>query len=162
MKNHLAKTLIISTLLTGIFCFQSGLSIVTAQRSSNIEQKQATESELNEGIEDTQKIIKELTLKIYSASLFSPEDNDKLIGLKLKLYDLWSKNPTNRELAKPMYETAGILNKREMKEEAIELLNIVIENFPADEEMDEETISIDYSAKAQAMLDKINQQNAGQ
>lgn len=154
------KLMLLLTIITVGLFLSNNTKPVMAQKQAKGDAKQATQSAVNEGLMEASKTIVELTKKIYSASLFSPKDNDKLINLKLQLYDLWSKNPTNRELAKPMYDTAVILKQREMYDEATELLNIVIENFPPDEEAEEGTVSIDYSSKAQSLLDKINRETS--
>jgi hypothetical protein len=156
MIRALPKILIIAGFIFTLNSINSIYSTTYAQANSEADNKQATQSEVNEGITNANKVISELTKKIYAKSLFSPDDNNNLIELKLTLYDLWTKNPTNRELAKPMYETAILLRKRELIEEAKDFLVIVIENFPPDEEEEEETISIDYSSKAQSLLDQIN------
>lgn len=130
------------------------------------EGKQATQTEVNEGIEKAGIVIDELTKKIYAAHLFSPQDTDKLIQLKIDLLKIWEKNPTNKSLAKPLYETAVLLMQRELFDDSKEIINIVIENFPkysADEEEEEEegegsTVSaVDYSAKAQKLLKKVQE-----
>lgn len=157
------KTILLSSLIIGSVIIPTGFSEVMAQKKdAKATEKQASQTEVNEGLDEVNKTIVALTQKIYAASLFSPKDNDKLIGLKLKLNELWIKNPTNRELAKPMYDTAIILKNRELYDEAIDLLTIVIENFPPDEEAPEGTVSIDYSSKAQSLLDKIKKESAPQ
>ena len=158
MHNYIAKLFIISIL--SLSCIVSGSmnnNAVFAQ-SNDSGGKQATETELNEGIEEAATTISELTKKIYAKSLFSPKDNDKLIGLKIKLYQLWEKNPSNRQLAEPLYNTAILLYKREMYDEATEILNIVVESYPPFEEEEEETVSVDYSSKAQELIKKIKKE----
>lgn len=69
-----------------------------------------------------------LTKKMYGHGLFSPEDNESLIEIKLKLDNqmLIAPDPT---LA-PMYYKIGILYKsREMKDEAVECFQTILENF---------------------------------
>lgn len=69
-----------------------------------------------------------LTKKMYGHCLFSPVDNENLIDVKLKLDNqmLIAADPT---LA-PMYYKIGILYKsREMKEEAVECFQTILENF---------------------------------
>lgn len=148
-------TTLILTLFTGLI---PGVDKALAQKESDSAGKQASETEINEGIANAKKSIDELTKKIYAKSLFSPQDNDKLIGLKILLYQLWEKNPTNRALAEPLYNTAIILAKRELYEDSIDVLNIVIESFPPLEEAEEEGVTIDYSSKAQKILTKIQEE----
>lgn len=72
--------------------------------------------------------IDTLTKKMYGRGLFSPEDNENLIDIKIKLDNqmLVAPDPT---LA-PMYYRIGILYKsREMKDESIECFQTILENF---------------------------------
>jgi len=70
-----------------------------------------------------------LTKKMYGASLFSPEDNEKLIGIKLSLDDAMLKS-SSPEYA-PLYYMAGNLyKKRGYKDESIECYQTIMENFP--------------------------------
>lgn len=155
MTNSSNKVIVlIAIAIAGMF-FLSSLSTSMAQSSKKGNDKQTSEAALNEGLDEIKKSISELAKKVYSGGLFSPKDNNKLIDVKVKLNDLWSKNPTNKELAKPFYDTALIFKEREMFDDAKEFLKIVIESFPPGEETEEGTPGIDYSAKAQIMLKKI-------
>lgn len=159
MNHRLFKILVISTFTTLSFMLSFNSKIIMAQKSGDSSGKQATQSEVNEGLDEAKNTISMLTRKVYSQSLFSPQDNEKLVDLKIKLYQIWEKNPTNRELAEPMYNTAVLLQKRELFEEALEILNIVSESFPPSEEMDEESgMVIDYSSKAQSLIKKIQKE----
>lgn len=69
-----------------------------------------------------------LTKKMYANGLFSPEDNENLIDIKIKLDNqmLIASDPS---LA-PLYYRIGILYKsREMKDESIECFQTILENF---------------------------------
>lgn len=156
MKLYCDKSIIISILLS-LLVFSSSMKEAKAQKAGG-DGKQATQSAVNDGLVQANKTISYLNRKIYAISLFSPKDNNMLIDLKQTLYDLWTKNPTNRELAKPIFDTAIILKKREMFDDSIEFLNLVIENFPPDEEAEEGTVSVDYSAKAQSELTKLKKE----
>ena len=69
-----------------------------------------------------------LTTKIYSGSLFSPEDNAKLIKIKIQLDNQMLVAP-DATLA-PLYYKAGNLYKaREYKNEAIDCYQTILENF---------------------------------
>lgn len=69
-----------------------------------------------------------LTTKIYSGSLFSPEDNAKLIKIKIQLDNQMLVSP-DATLA-PLYYKAGNLYKsREYKNEAIDCYQTILENF---------------------------------
>jgi len=167
MINKTFKIPIISIISALTFLIQSNTMTFQAEKAAEADGKQATQTEVTEGIEAAKKTISMLTKKIYARSLFSPGDNDKLIELKINLYNLWEKNPTNKILAEPLYSTGQILIQREMYEEATEILNIVIDSFPPfsqsdEEEADEEEegggggFTVDYSAKAKKLLDKMN------
>lgn len=72
--------------------------------------------------------VDNLTKKMYGGSLFSPEDNEKLIDIKIQLDNqmLITPDPT---LA-PLYYKAGNLYKaREYKDEAVDCYQTILENF---------------------------------
>ena len=160
MRNNLSQISIISSLLAICILISSVFSGALAEGKGGSESKQATQTEVNEGIKEAKKIISDLTKKVYSKSLFSPKDNSKLIELKLKLYNLWEKNPTNRDLAEPLYNTAILLKDRELYDDAIEILNVVVESFPPPEDIDEESEpTVDYSSKAEKLITKIKKEH---
>lgn len=110
--------LIIGVLAITAFCFESA---------------EAKKGGKSKGIspEDVQAMsdsVDKLTQKIYGHGLFSPSDNQELIGVKIKLDNqmLVSSDPT---LA-PLYYKLGIIYKtREMKDESIDCFQTVLENF---------------------------------
>ncbi|MDD3151215.1 MAG: tetratricopeptide repeat protein [Candidatus Gastranaerophilales bacterium] len=88
--------------------------------------------------------IEVLTKKVYSSSLFSPEDNQNLIDIKLKL-DTAILSGASPEFA-PLYYKAGNLYKdREFTDEAIECYQTVLENYA----------DTPFSAKASKELGKM-------
>lgn len=79
-------------------------------------------------IEEMTATIDNLTKKVYAHALLSPEDNQKLIEVKIKLDNQMLLLP-DPSLA-PLYYKAGYLYKqREMKQEAIECFQTILENF---------------------------------
>lgn len=69
-----------------------------------------------------------LTRKMYANGLFSPTDNANLIEIKLKLDNQMLVTP-DVALA-PLYYKIGVLFKsREMKDEAIDSFQTILENF---------------------------------
>lgn len=72
--------------------------------------------------------IDSLTKKMYARGLFSPEDNSNLIDIKIKLDNQMLVSP-DVALA-PFYYKAGILYKsRDMKDDAIDCFQTILENF---------------------------------
>ncbi len=72
--------------------------------------------------------VDNLTKKMYANGLFSPEDNENLINIKIKL-DNQMLIASDSSLA-PLYYKAGLLYKsRDMKDEAIECFQTILENF---------------------------------
>ena len=81
-----------------------------------------------EAVQQMSDDIDEITKKIYSKSPLSPEDNEKLIGIKIQL-DNQMLVATNTEVA-PLYFKAGNVYKlRDMKAEAIDCYQTILENF---------------------------------
>ncbi len=69
-----------------------------------------------------------LTKKMYGRGLFSPEDNQNLIDIKIKLDSQMLVSP-DVTLAPLYYKIAILFKSREMKNEAIECFQAVLENF---------------------------------
>ena len=81
-----------------------------------------------EDIAEMSESIDVLTKKIYGRALLSPQDNETLIGIKIRLDNqmLMAANPA---LA-PLYFKAGTIYRlRDMKPEAIECYQTILENF---------------------------------
>lgn len=72
--------------------------------------------------------INNLTKKMYANGLFSPQDNENLIDIKMKLDDqmLVASDPS---LAPLYYKLAVLYKSREMKDEAVDCFQTVLENF---------------------------------
>lgn len=155
MKNPVCKFFLVVSFIGMLLFNMFGNGAALAEKTGKTADPKAADAAANGELDDIKKTIMELTRKVYMGSLFSPKDNNKLIDLKGKLYDMWLKNPTNRDLAKPFYDTALLYNKREFFDDSKELLKLVIENFPPAEDAPEGTVNIDYSSKAQEMLKKI-------
>lgn len=72
--------------------------------------------------------VDSLTKKMYANGLFSPQDNENLIDIKIKLDNQMLISP-DPALA-PLYYKVGVLYKsREMKDESIDCFQTVLENF---------------------------------
>ena len=69
-----------------------------------------------------------ITKKIYGRALMSPQDNEALIGIKIKL-DNSMLVATASELAPLYYKTGNVYRLREMKAEAIDCYKTILENF---------------------------------
>lgn len=104
------------------------LSSVTAN-TTLAAKKSTKKSAINAAqIQEMSDTVDKLTTKIYSASLFSPEDNANLINIKIKLDNQMLITP-DASLA-PLYYKAGNLYKaREYKSEAIDCYQTILENF---------------------------------
>ena len=114
MKKIILSILTLFLLLTAI-----SLDVSAAKKSAKLSKEDIAE------MSDT---IDKLTKKIYGRALLSPQDNEDLIGIKIKLDNqmLMASNPA---LA-PLYFKAGNIYKlRDMKPEAIECYQTVLENF---------------------------------
>ena len=82
-----------------------------------------------EFLEQTENEINRLTTKIYGRALLSPQDNESLITIKIKL-DTQMIEGSAPELAPLYYKTGNILKLRDMDKDAIECYQTVLENFP--------------------------------
>ena len=107
-------------LLTGIFLLSAICSDVSAAKKSSKLSKEAI-TEMSDNID-------KLTEKIYGRALLSPQDNETLIGIKIKL-DNQMLVATSTELAPLYYKAGNIYKLREMKPAAIECYQTILENF---------------------------------
>ena len=114
MKKILLSIITIFLLLTAI-----SLDVSAAKKSSKLSKEDIAE------MSDT---IDNLTKKIYGRSLLSPQDNETIIGIKIRLDNqmLMAINPS---LAPLYYKAGNIYRLRDMKPEAIECYQTVLENF---------------------------------
>ncbi len=114
MKKFFSTIIVAFLLITAI-----SLDVSAAKKSAKLSK---------EDIANMSETIDKLTQKIYGRALLSPADNEELIGIKIKLDNqmLMASNPT---LA-PLYFKAGNIYKlRDMKPEAIECYQTILENF---------------------------------
>lgn len=118
----MSKKLLIVALVGILFFVLLGMQGVDAKKSS----KKGSLSE--EEMTAMSTTVETLTKKMYGRGLFSPEDNQNLIDIKLKLDNqmLVASDPA---LA-PLYFKVGVLYKsRDMKDEAIDCFQTILENF---------------------------------
>jgi len=72
--------------------------------------------------------VDSLTKKMYANGLFSPQDNENLIDIKIKLDNQMLIAP-DPSLAPLYYKVAVLYKSREMKDEAVDCFQTVLENF---------------------------------
>lgn len=72
--------------------------------------------------------VDNLTKKMYGNGLFSPEDNENLIDVKIKLDNQMLVTP-DPSLAPLYYKIAILYKSRDMKDESIECFQTILENF---------------------------------
>ena len=113
------KRILLSILVGFLLLSAISLDVSAAKKSSKLSKD--TIAEMSDNID-------KLTEKIYGRALLSPQDNETLIGIKIKL-DNQMLVSSSTELA-PLYQKAGNIYKlREMKPEAIECYQTILENF---------------------------------
>lgn len=118
----MSKKFLIIALVGILFFVLLGMQGVDAKKSS----KKGSLSE--EEMTAMSTTVETLTKKMYGRGLFSPEDNQDLIDIKLKLDNqmLVASDPA---LA-PLYFKVGVLYKsRDMKDEAVDCFQTILENF---------------------------------
>lgn len=115
------KKLLIFLLIGGLFTIAFTLE--------GVEAKKAKKGGITQEDMDTMSNnVETLTKKMYANGLFSPQDNENLIDIKLKLDNqmLVASDPS---LA-PLYYKVGVLYKsREMKDESVDCFQTILENF---------------------------------
>ncbi len=113
------KKILLSILVGFLLLSAISLDVSAAKKSSKLSKEAITEMSDN---------IDKLTEKIYGRALLSPQDNETLIGIKIKL-DNQMLVSTSTELAPLYYKAGNIYKLRDMKPEAIECYQTILENF---------------------------------
>lgn len=113
------KKVILSILVGFLLLSAISLDVSAAKKSSKLSKEAITE------MSDS---IDKLTEKIYGRALLSPQDNETLIGIKIKLDNQMLVSSTT-ELAPLYYKAGNVYKLREMKPEAIECYQTILENF---------------------------------
>ncbi|MCQ2740292.1 MAG: hypothetical protein MJ237_08740 [bacterium] len=111
---------IFTWLIVGFFLISAIYSDVSAAKKSGKLSKEA--------IQQMSDDIDNLTKKVYGKALFSPQDNEMLIGIKIQL-DNQMLVATNTEVAPLYYKVANVYKLRNMNNEAIECYQTILENF---------------------------------
>ena len=94
----------------------------------NTKEKQEAPKVDEEQLKNLTQKIDLLTRKYYTRELYSPQDSDDLINIKLQLDEIM--NTTPEPVYAPLYYKLGSLYKlRGMKAECVDCLKTVIENF---------------------------------
>ena len=113
------KRILLSILVGFLLLSAISLDVSAAKKSSKLSKD--TIAEMSDNID-------KLTEKIYGRALLSPQDNETLIGIKIKL-DNQMLVSSSTELAPLYYKAGNIYKLREMKPEAIECYQTILENF---------------------------------
>ena len=113
------KKIILSCLVAFLLLSAISIDVSAAKKSAKLSK---------EDIANMSDTIDHLTQKIYGRTLLSPQDNEELIGIKIKL-DNQMLMATNPALAPLYYKAGNIYKLRDMKAEAIECYQTVLENF---------------------------------
>ena len=113
------KRIILSILAGFLLLSAISLDVSAAKKSSKLSKEAITE------MSDS---IDKLTQKIYGRALLSPQDNETLIGIKIKLDNQMLMSSTT-ELAPLYYKAGNVYKLRDMKPEAIECYQTILENF---------------------------------
>lgn len=117
------KTLIL--ILVGFIIFSLAAKDSLAAKKSKKTAGVITQEDMT-SMSDT---IDRLTRKVYSNSLFSPQDNAAMIEIKIKLDNQMLIAP-DAGLAPLYYKAANLYKAREYKQEAIDCYQTILENFP--------------------------------
>ena len=113
------KRILLSILVGFLLLSAISLDVSAAKKSSKLSKEAITEMSDN---------IDKLTEKIYGRALLSPQDNETLIGIKIKL-DNQMLVATSTELAPLYYKLGCLLKLRDMQAESIECFQTILENF---------------------------------
>ena len=113
------KRLLLSIITIFLLISAITLDVSAAKKSSKLSK---------EAISEMSDTIDKITEKIYGRALLSPQDNETLIGIKIKLDNQMLVSSTT-ELAPLYYKAGNVYKLRDMKPEAIECYQTILENF---------------------------------
>lgn len=117
------KTLVL--LLIGLIIFSmASMDSLAAKKS-----KKSAGAISQEDMTTMSENLDRLTKKVYSNSLFSPQDNASMIEIKIRLDNQMLIAP-DAGLAPLYYKAANLYRTREYKKEAIDCYQTILENFP--------------------------------
>jgi len=122
IKNIFIALSVVAFAFTVVFCNSDEAQAAPKSK------KKVKASLTQEQLDDMNKKINTLTRKVYSNSLFSPQDNETMITIKLDLDDAMIKT-VSPEYAPLYYLEANLLKKRNYKNEAIDCYQTILENF---------------------------------
>lgn len=106
-----------------------GANIISTDEATAAPKSKKSKTALTqEQITEMNTKLNNLTRKIYANSLFSPEDNESMIMIKLDLDEAMLKT-VSAEYAPLYYLEANLLKKRNYKNEAIDCYQTILENF---------------------------------
>lgn len=105
-------------------------ALVSFILSDSVEAKKSgNKKSLNsQQLEQMTQTVDRFTQKVYSNALFSPQENAELIQIKIKLDDQMLTSQDS-QLCPLYYKLANIYRTRELKNEAIECYQLILENF---------------------------------
>ncbi|MEI7473813.1 MAG: hypothetical protein WCK67_03460 [bacterium] len=122
--------------LISLIMFASTADISSAKKSKGMTDAQITELTTT---------INDLTQKVYSASLFSPQENNKLVDIKMKLDAAIAIDSSNPAYPMLYYKTGILYKAREYKDDAADCFQTIIDLFG----------DTPYAAKAMTELKKM-------
>ncbi len=102
-------------------------------------------AELQKGLDEINKQLNSLMVKVQSRALLSPKEAGQLVELKYKLLDLMNAQPNNPLLARPVYQAGVLYQERESYNDAYELFSYVAQGYPGNP----------YGAKAKSQIQQL-------
>lgn len=105
------------------------ISIIILSSTSNISSAKKSKGMSETQITELTTTINDLTQKIYSASLFSPKENNKLIDVKLQLDSAIAIDSSNPAYPLLFYKTGILYKAREYKDEAADCFQTIVDLY---------------------------------
>lgn len=121
MKGFFAKVLTFTIIFTVLGLFIMSPDPASAKKGK----KKLTDAEVT-AITNS---VNNLTKKVYGGGLFSPQDNEKLVDIKMQVDSAYESSPTSLDFASLYYKLGFIYKSREYKDDAIDCYTTILENF---------------------------------
>lgn len=121
IKNTSIKIIIFTMIISIFINFALAPDVLASKKKKKLSDQEITQ------ISDT---INDLMIKVKSAALFSPKDNEDLINAKLKLDDSLESNPGNQAFSQLYFKAGIVYREREYRDDAIECFQTILDSFP--------------------------------
>ncbi len=116
--------------LAAVCAVVMSISTLPADAKKKKKKPKINEEEVKAAIEPVQKTVLELTKKIQTRLLITPEENGQLDDVKWQLMDLMAQYAKSNLIVQPVYQAAVLFERREYHQDAYDMYTFLEDNHP--------------------------------